>query len=125
MLSSNQSWLQRMNKVDLLKCLVCAGGISCGQLLFKMASSQLNKGVSALDIKFILLVGLSFALYAATSILWIFLLKRIPLSTGYIFLASTYVIVPFCAALLFDEVLRPQFWIGATLIGAGVFITAR
>ena len=114
-----------MNAADILKCILCAVGISAGQLLFKMAGNRLNSGVPALDSRVFLLVALSFALYAATSIFWIYLLKRIPLSTGYILLASTYFIVPLSASLLFGETLKPQYWLGALFIGFGIFITVR
>ena len=73
----------------------------------------------------LLIVGSSFAVYAATSIYWMWILQRIPLSTAYVFLAITYAIVPLSAMLLFGETVRPSYWLGAALIGIGIFIAVQ
>ena len=114
-----------MTLIDILKCLLCAAGIGAGQVLFKLASNRLAVSSSPTDFLFLLIVGASFALYGITSIAWIWILQRTPLSSAYAVLAATYVIVPLCAMLIFGESIKPTYWIGAALIGFGIFITMR
>ncbi|WP_432240575.1 EamA family transporter [Herbaspirillum robiniae] len=114
-----------MTLLDISLCLLCAVAISSGQLLFKLASNRLVAGAAYTDIGFLLILGTSFAIYALASVYWMWLLRKIPLSQAYTLLATTYAIVPLCAALFFGETIRPLFWLGVGLIGLGVWLTVQ
>lgn len=62
-----------------------------------------------------------FIFYGISSILWLMILKKVPLSTAYPMISLSYVIVVILSAMFLGE--RPQFWqtgFGLALIVAGV-----
>ena len=98
--------------------------IAVGQILFKIASGRIEKfdlttilGL-ALDPVFMLALGL----YGATTLLWVFVLRSVPLSIAYSFMGITYVAVPVLSALFLGEVLGWRSFIGATMIIGGVIV---
>ena len=97
-----------------------------GQLLFKRAA----QGIVGLPIR-LLLPGLAtnpamiaaVLLYGGSTVLWVWILSRVPLSQAYPWVALGTIIVPLAATLLFGEVVKPVFWLGAVMVGAGIVIT--
>ena len=55
--------------------------------------------------------------------LWVFLLKTVPLSTAYPFVALGFVLVPAAAAMLFDEPLSGRYILGVSCILIGIYLT--
>lgn len=114
-----------MNTIQILSCALCAVGIGAGQLLFKLASNRMQAGRAFLQLDVLSVLALSFGLYFVTSLFWVWILRSVPLSKGYMVLAIVYLIVPLGAALLFRETLAPSFWLGAILICAGIVLTVQ
>lgn len=99
--------------------------IAAGQVLFKKTSERL---LSRPDSAFIsILVDPVFiaalTLYGTATLLWIYVLKTVPLSYAYSFMALTFVIVPLFALLFLGESLSWKYAIGSTLIVAGLIVT--
>lgn len=98
--------------------------ISVGQILFKISSEKLDQANLAgfirlsLDPVFILAVGI----YAAATFLWVFVLRSVPLSIAYSFMAITYLAVPLLSAQFLGEVLNMRSYLGAALIIGGVLV---
>ncbi|WP_051257817.1 EamA family transporter [Desulfovibrio cuneatus] len=63
--------------------------------------------------------------FAIGMLFWAKTLRALPLATAYSWTALTYVLVPFCGALLWQERLALPYFIGLGCIIAGVFITTR
>lgn len=63
--------------------------------------------------------------FAIALVFWTKTLRTLPLATAYSWTALTYVLVPVFGALLWQERLAPQYFIGLGCIIAGVFITTR
>lgn len=98
--------------------------IAAGQVLFKMTSQKLAANDSApfysIAVNPVFLLALS--IYGGATLLWIYILKAVPLSYAYSFMALTFVIVPLFAALWLNETLSLKYALGAGLIIAGLII---
>lgn len=98
--------------------------IAIGQVLFKMTSQRLadNEANPFYSIALNPLFLLALAIYGSATLLWIYVLKTVPLSYAYSFMALTFVMVPLFAALWLNEALTLKYAIGAVLIVAGLVI---
>ncbi|NSX56573.1 transporter [Parasulfitobacter algicola] len=98
--------------------------IAVGQVLFKMASS--NLGAVSLNSFLRLLIDpifiVAIVLYGSATVIWVFVLKSVPLSLAYMFMALTYCIVPVLAYYFFDEAIGWQYFVGTLFILAGLAI---
>ena len=109
-----------INQVCLLAFTFILAG---GQVLFKkvglaIAGQPLAKAVLVMLRDPVLYAAL--ALYGLATLLWIWLLSRVPLSQAYPWVAFGTVIVPLLGWYLFGERLAPGFWVGVALIVAGI-----
>lgn len=98
--------------------------LSAGQILFKLASSDLvltPAGFlpSLLSLKLIV----ALAVYSVATILWLIALKAVPLRVAYPFVASAFFIVPTLAHFLLGEELGWNTYAGAGLIALGVIVS--
>ena len=66
-----------------------------------------------------------FVLYVIPSLIWVVLLKSMPLSLLQPLLAMTYVVTPLMAMLFLSEPISPVRWLGIAVIVVGVCIVAR
>jgi drug/metabolite transporter (DMT)-like permease len=101
--------------------------LAAGQLLFKkvglaMRDKPLGYGFAAVAHEPALYAALT--LYAGATLLWIWLLSRIPLSRAYPWVSVALAIVSLSSWYLFDERLGPMLWLGIALIAAGVVVIA-
>jgi drug/metabolite transporter (DMT)-like permease len=100
--------------------------LAAGQLLFK----RVGLSVSGLPLKAALLslmrqplLYAALALYGAATLLWIWILSRVPLSRAYPWVAFGVFIVPFLGWWLYDERVTPVFWLGVAVTVAGIVLT--
>jgi drug/metabolite transporter (DMT)-like permease len=98
--------------------------IATGQVLFKLTSGTTGdfglKGLAALAFNPLLLLAL--AIYGAGTVIWIFVLKAVPLTIGYSFMALTFCFVPLFASLFLGEALTLRYAVGAFLIIGGMLV---
>ena len=98
--------------------------IAGGQILFKLASRDAREfslgGLLHLFLSPFLLAAL--ALYGFGTIVWIYVLKSVPLTIAYSFMALTFCVVPLLAHALLDESLSWRYALGALLIIAGMLV---
>ena len=95
--------------------------IAGGQILFKQA------GVRGADAPFVQTLFdpifiAAVALYGIATLMWVYVLKTVPLSFAYTFMALSYVLVPLLAVLFLGETLNWRYGAGALLIIAGLLI---
>ena len=100
--------------------------LSAGQFLFKRAGLEI-RGQSILDSLWTLATLPSFYLalviYGLATLLWIFLLSRVPLMETYPWIAAATVVVPLIGWHFYGEGVGPLFWVGLALILAGLLLT--
>ena len=70
------------------------------------------------------LVLAGIAAYAASTVSWLVVLSRVPLSVAYPFAALSYVVVV-AVAVISGEAVGALRWAGVALIVAGVFLVSR
>jgi multidrug transporter EmrE-like cation transporter len=100
--------------------------LSAGQFLFKRAGLAIQGRV--LKEAFWTLATLpsfyvSLALYGLATVLWIYVLSRVPLTEAYPWIAVATVAVPVIGCLFYGERVSPLFWVGMALIVAGLLLT--
>jgi drug/metabolite transporter (DMT)-like permease len=112
----------------LLLTLLCVVLIAAGQMLFKIAAAQWRiDGWSWATVRGFLspTMILALMLYGLTTILWVFVLRSVPLSAAYPIYALVFVLVPVAAHFLLGEALSWNTVIGGAIIMLGVVIAVR
>ncbi len=96
--------------------------IAGGQVLFKLASRRTGDFdmTGLLHLAFNPFLLLALVLYGFGTIVWIYVLKTVPLTIAYSFMALTFCVVPVLANLWLDEALTWRYGFGAALIVAGM-----
>ncbi len=116
-----------MRLADFALLLVYALGMSIGQVLFKLAAEH-----AKLDEAAGFWAGLfgswhfyvSVAIYGLLTVVWIWVLTRIPLSRAYPFVVLAFVFTPILAAVFFGETLDARYYASLALIVAGLGLLA-
>lgn len=98
--------------------------LAAGQLMFKISASRLEtlSIQGFLDRSFLIIFVPSLALYGVATLAWILVLRTMPLSTAYVFIALAFVLVPIAAAVFLGESINYLQWIGFALIAGGVVL---
>ena len=113
--------------VQVIGLVSFALSMATGQILFKYGASQVPH-VQGLNGWFTLLfqpvILSALTLYGASTLLWLWLLQRIPLTTAYPFAALAFLLVPFGGWLIFNESLNSKYLVGVALILGGVILTS-
>ena len=105
-----------------------AAAMAGGQLLFKAAAMR-GVGAGALSER---IAGFLFnsyfvaalILYAALTVLWVWILTFTPLSRAYPFVALAFALTPALGSLVFGEPASYRLAIGITLILCGLYFIA-
>lgn len=112
----------------LLLVLTCVALLASGQLLFKAAAAhwRLDAGTwiavrSLLSAAFVA----ALAIYGVATLLWVYVLRTVPLGTAFPLYALIFVIVPLLAHFVAGEALSANMLIGGAVIVAGVAIAVR
>jgi drug/metabolite transporter (DMT)-like permease len=116
----------RTNAGDYALILASVVLSACGQLLMKLGTATLPDVGIARTLSAALgepMVLLGVASYALSSVVWLVILSRMPLSTAYPFAALSYVVVV-GAAMLSGEAVTALRWAGVAFIVAGVWLVA-
>jgi drug/metabolite transporter (DMT)-like permease len=117
-----------MSNWKIFQILGSVCGISLGQILLKMASSNLQNAdvlgfwFAGFRINVYLIFGL-FVLGCAT-LLWVWVLRGVPLSTAYPFMALAFIIVPTLSYFFLGESIGARQIAGSVLIIVGLLIVS-
>jgi drug/metabolite transporter (DMT)-like permease len=112
----------------LLLTLLCVLLIAVGQMLFKVAAAHWRiDGWSWATARGFLSPAMVLALflYGLTTILWVLILRAVPLSAAFPIYALVFILVPIAAHFLLGE---PWSWntlVGGAIIILGVIIAVR
>jgi drug/metabolite transporter (DMT)-like permease len=104
----------------LLLTVLCVAMIAAGQMLFKVAASQWRiDGWTWATVRGFLSPALlaALVLYGLTTILWVLILRSVPLSAAFPLYALVFLMVPAASHFVLGE---PWSW--NTLIGGGVIV---
>ena len=113
-----------MTLLQLLLILLTVLLMSAGQILFKLASNDINLTISGILPSLISFkLAVSFVVYTVATLLWLISLKGVPLRVAYPFTAIAFFIVPTMAHFLIGEELSWNTYIGAIIIIIGVIFS--
>ncbi len=111
--------------INTVSLMVFTISLAFGQVLFK----KIGLSVRGLPIRDGLLAAArepalyaALTLYGAATLLWIWILSRVPLSRAYPWVSVGTAIVPFLGWYIYGERLSPVFWVGLVLIMAGILV---
>ena len=116
-----------MTLSNAMLLVLYAFGMGVGQVLFKMSSAAVKKpfGLSSIhDLIFNGYFVVAIILYMIMTVVWVWLLTKLPLTVAYPFSALVFVIVPLFALGFLGEPLRWTTMAGSTVIIAGVYISS-
>ncbi|MBD9374366.1 transporter [Rhizobium sp. ARZ01] len=98
--------------------------IAAGQVLFKLTSATTGefgpRGLVHLLFNPLMIGAL--AIYGIGTVIWIFVLKSVPLTIGYSFMALTFCFIPLLASIFLGETLTLRYFVGAFLIIGGMVV---
>jgi drug/metabolite transporter (DMT)-like permease len=112
--------------VSLFALLIVNATVAVGQLLFKHLGLSI-RGLPLADAAATLArqpeLYAALALYGAATLLWIWILGRMPLMLAYPWVGVAAIVVPLLSSYFFSEQVGPLFWLGAALIALGIALT--
>ena len=95
-----------------------------GQVSFKVVSTRMS-AVDAGALRSIVLDPYFLAamiIYAIATFSWILVLRSVPLSMAYSFMALGFLFVPILSSVLFNEMLTLRYFLGTALIMVGLTV---
>lgn len=113
-----------MNPIHFALLVLFSLMLSAGQVLFKVTAKglpDLNQ-FQALFMYFLTSVSfwIAIILYGAATMIWIFILKFVPLSQAYPFAALGFIFVPLASVIFFNEPINAPYILGSVLIICGL-----
>lgn len=113
-----------MNLSNVFICIGCAVAVASGQVLMKVASLSWNETGGLFNIRTLSWLATAFAVYGVSSLVWIYVLRHIPLSQAYPFISITFLLVPIASAVFFSERFDWVNVASAMLIMAGISLSS-
>lgn len=113
-----------MSIVHIAFIVLTVIALSLGQILFRIAALGMAAPDSSLLEKILsgkLLLALT--VYAVATIMWLFVLRSVPLRLAYPFVALAFILVPVLAHYTLGEPIGWNTFIGGAVIAAGVCIS--
>ena len=111
--------------MEYFVAILCVVGLSIGQILFKFGAVGLAQSGNFLNVKTATPIVIAMFLYLVTSLAWIWVLRKIDLGRVYPLMALAFVIVPIGSHFVFGERFQTQYFLGLTLIIAGIVVVVR
>lgn len=100
--------------------------IATGQVLFKIVSGRIDaeSGIMSglIHVLFDPFFIASLVIYGGGTLVWIFVLREVPLAVAYSFMALTFIFVPVLARIFLLESLPPKYFVGTALIMLGLVV---
>jgi len=112
-----------MTAINVVILVVYSMGMSFGQMLFKLAADQTKLERSSTFIHALLTSWyfyVAVVLYGVLSVVWVWILTRVPLSQAYPFIVLAFVFTPALGVLLFGETLNASYLASLALILGGL-----
>jgi len=110
-----------------LLCLLNVISLVGGQMLFKLGMKDkiIDSVPAMIKALFTPFVLLGLVLYALTTMLWLYILNKIPISRAYPIQALAFPLVAIFSFLFLKEIIPAYRWIGIGIIVAGIIVVAQ
>lgn len=113
-----------MSILHILWAITCVLAITVGQILFKLLGVEIQAGSSLFSFKVVGMAFMAFTIYGAATILWIYLLRYVPLNKAYLFMSLSFVFVPLAGHFFLSEEITLGTIAGAALILTGILVAS-
>jgi len=113
---------------SMLLTLACVALIAVGQLMLKAAAKQWrvdDLSWSAARSFFSPIMIAALVLYGLATLLWVYVLRTVPLSSAYAIFSLAFVVVPILAHYALGEPLSTNALVGGAIIVVGVVVATR
>jgi multidrug transporter EmrE-like cation transporter len=116
---------------SIVLLLISVGFSIAGQIMLKSAMNQIGRigsaevaaaGDTILRAAKEPRLWLGLTLFGISSIFWLVVLSRVPLSVAYPFVGISYVVIVLMSRLLLDENVPALRWVGVLVVAAGITI---
>jgi drug/metabolite transporter (DMT)-like permease len=118
----------RLSLLQILLLVMYSGAMACGQILFKLAALKSpafgSPGERLLAMAENRFFAAAVALYAALTLVWVWILSFTPLSRAYVFVALAFAITPFAGGVIFGEPITVRLVVGIAFIALGLLFVA-
>ena len=117
-----------MTTAKLVQILLSVAGISAGQLLLKLAAVNMANprvpsiSIAGFGVNLYLVAGVG--VLGVSTLLWVWVLRTVPLSIAYPFMALCFIIVPALGFYVLGEPVTWKTFVGSALIVGGVALIA-
>ena len=114
-----------MSSLNIAMLVLYALGMSIGQVLFKLSADRMNGNATEGFLVSVLGNGyfyIALVLYCVLTVLWVWILTRVPLSRAYPFVVLAFVFTPAFAHLIFGESLDLWYAAGLGLVLSGLAV---
>lgn len=113
-----------------LQIIVAAFCVTAAELLFKRgavatANDPAPFGIIGISVLGSLWTWLGIAPYIASFLIWLHVLRRMPLHIAFSIMSVTQVLVPVGAWWFHSENISPCRWAGVLIVLVGIFVVAR
>ena len=118
--------IERSVMKNTLLCLLNVALLICGQLMFKFGTH--NKNVSSLLDMLRLLYNpyiiLAVSIYTCATLLWIYILIKVPLNYSYLIQALAFPLVTLLSIVMYNESVPITRWVGIAVIMLSIFLAS-
>lgn len=104
---------------------LCVVGLAIGQILFKVGANSLTQTGSLFAFKTASTLIAALALYAITTVAWVWVLQKAELGRVYPLMAMAFVLVPLGSHFVFGERFQAQYFVGVALIMIGIVLAVK
>jgi drug/metabolite transporter (DMT)-like permease len=98
--------------------------LSIGQVLFKLSAMSVRRGELLLSLATLPAFYAALAIYGLSTLLWIYILRDIPLSRAYPFTALAFVITPILSVIFFGDQLTFRYVAGVAALTVSLWLIA-
>ena len=109
----------------MITLIFYAFGMAIGQTMLKLAADTSKIESAPLGGLLNRFFFIAITLYAALTILWIWLLRYIPLAKAYPFAALVFIFTPILAVIFFGDKISWVNGLGMVMIVCGLLLAAR
>ena len=116
-----------LTNTQIVSIMIVVASLVGGQFLFKMSSQHvvLDRGAMKLVLSlFTWEFILALVLYGISTLVWVVLLKYLPLSRAYPFVALSFVLLPIVSYFLIGEALSTRYFVGLAVFMSGLYLIA-
>ena len=119
------SALRRLLWHPYLHIVIAAFCVTAAEVLFKQGAEATKDGAFGVSVLGSVWTWMGIGPYIVSFIIWLHVLRRVPLHIAFSIMSITQVLVPLSAWWLRAEHVSPYRWAGILIVLIGIFVVAR